>query len=83
MASFWLEYVAHQTVAAALDLRVSKVESPEDRYLARVSEHRLSKRPQQHEEENMEDGQHHECTLVAVVYMREQVMFEENEATYS
>ena len=73
VASLWLEDVAHQTVAATLDLRVSQVEAPEDRYLARISEHRLSKRPQEHVEENMEDGQHYECALVAVVYTREQV----------
>ena len=57
MASFGLEDIAHQTVPPSLVFRVTQVEAPEDRYLARVCGHRLYEGPQHHDENHMEDRQ--------------------------
>jgi len=57
MASFWLENVAHEAISAALVLRVSQVESPEDGYLAGVRGHSLDEGPDQHEEKDVEHAE--------------------------
>ena len=39
MAAFRLEYVAHETVSTTLILRVTQMESPEDRHLTWIGRH--------------------------------------------
>ena len=55
MASLRFEYVAHQTVAAALVLRITQVEAPEDWNLPRVRRHGLDEGPNEHYEEYVEE----------------------------
>ena len=57
MAPLWLEDVAHEAVSAALVLRVTQVEAPENGHLSRVCRHALYERPDEHEEEQVEDGE--------------------------
>lgn len=45
MASFWLEYVAHEAVAAPFVLVITEMEAPEDWDLPRIRRHSLEKRP--------------------------------------
>jgi len=59
MAAFWFENVAHQTVATAFVLRVTQMEPPENRYLAWVRGHGLREGPNEHDEEDVENGKQH------------------------
>ena len=53
VAPFWFEYIAHQTVTTPLVFVVAQVESPEDWDLSRIGRHRLEKRPEKHDENDV------------------------------
>ena len=64
MTSLRLENVAHKTVAAALDLRISHMEAPKDGHLTRLHRHGLVEGPNHHDEEEVEDAEEQENTPV-------------------
>jgi len=53
MASLRLEDVAHQAIPPSFILRVSQIEAPEDRDLARVSKHGLEEGPNEQDEDHV------------------------------
>ena len=55
VTSLWLEYVAHETVATALMLCITKMEAPRHRDLPRIGGNRLDERPYHHEKDHMEE----------------------------
>jgi len=60
MAPLWFEDIAHQAIPPSLVLRVSQVEAPEHRDLPRISGHCLHKGPDEHNKENVKNGQQRE-----------------------
>ena len=56
MAALRLEDVTHEAVTASLVLRVSQMETPENWHLAWICRHTLYERPDQHEENYVENG---------------------------
>lgn len=57
MASFWLKYIAHETISAALVLCIAQMEAPENWHLSWVSRHGLDEGPDHHQEYYMEKSQ--------------------------
>ena len=57
MATLWLENVAHQTIASSLVLRVTKIEAPENRYLAWICCHCLKEAPDEQNKEHIEEDE--------------------------
>jgi len=53
MASFWLEYVAHQTVSSSFVFVVTEMESPKDGDLPGICGHGLKEGPNQHYKNHM------------------------------
>jgi len=56
MASFRLKNIAHQAVSPSFILRVTQVEPPENRDLARVREHGLEEGPHQQHKYHVENN---------------------------
>ena len=50
MTTFRLEHITHKAISASFVFIVTQVETPEYRYLSRISRHCLEERPEQHKE---------------------------------
>jgi hypothetical protein len=61
VASFWLEYVAHQAVSLPLVFIVTEMKAPKDRHLARISCHCLNEAPGGEGEEKVVNYKDHKC----------------------